>query len=416
MNRRISLPFLLTAAICCLMVMTGCAPACRQMVGDPQEPYPLASPPRAGDIVHLATGMLLTPQQVLALAGDARIVYVGETHDNPASHRLELGLLQGLAGIHPGRLALGMEMFSRSQQPVLDEWVAGQLDEKTFLKKSRWYEQWKMDFAYYRDILTFAREHRIPVVALNAEKSQIAAIRANKADQLNRNDQALLPELDLGDSYQRALAAAIFGDHSHGGVQRDGFIRAQTLWDETMADSVARYLSGPAGHDKHMLVMAGGHHIAYGFGIPRRVFRRLPVSYLLIGGQEINVGAEKQDRLMDVVLPDFPMRPYDILLYLAYEELPKSGVTLGVVTNPATTGAGLVITEIMSGSTAERAGLQRGDILLSLDGEKLNDTLDLLYALKQKHPGDDAILRIERGGATMERQVTFPQNSGAPMK
>ena len=124
------------AVALCLFILTACCATGGQLMGDPQDPYPLKSPPRIGQIVHLATGHLVTPAQMLAVAGDSRIVYVGETHDNPASHRLEVQILQGLAERHPGRIALGMEMFVRSQQPVLDRWSAGLLDEKTFLKES----------------------------------------------------------------------------------------------------------------------------------------------------------------------------------------------------------------------------------------------------------------------------------------
>ena len=76
---------------------------------------------------------------MLAAASDARIVYVGETHDNPASHRQELAVLQALDRRYPGGAALGMEMFTPAQQEVLDRWSAGELTEKEFLKTVRVY-------------------------------------------------------------------------------------------------------------------------------------------------------------------------------------------------------------------------------------------------------------------------------------
>src|SRR5512144_2581371 len=184
---------LLCLAALAPFIVTGCSHGGNQLMGDPENPYPLPSPPKVGEIVHLPSGTLVTPAQMLAVAGDARIVYLGETHDNPASHRLELEVLQGLAGLHPGRQALGMEMFVRSQQPALDRWVAGELDEKAFIKESRWYENWQMDFAYYRDLLNFARDRRIPVIALNAEKSLVAAVRSKSPDQLSASEKAQLP-------------------------------------------------------------------------------------------------------------------------------------------------------------------------------------------------------------------------------
>lgn len=390
-----------------LFAVTACCPSGkRELLGDPQNPYPLPIRPKVGEIVHLPTGTLVTPTQMVAMAGDARIVYVGETHDNPASHRLQLQVLKGLADLHQGQVALGMEMFARSQQPVLDRWVEGKLDEKAFLKESHWFDNWKMDFAYYRDLLNFARERHIPVIALNAEKSQVRALRTKPPEQLSATERAQLPELDLSDPYQRALVTAIFGDHVHGNLALDGFLRAQTLWDETMAESVARFLESPAGKDKQMVVVAGGDHVRSGFGIPRRVFRRLPVSYVIIGGREIEIPADLEVQMMDVDIPDFPMVPYDFLAFLAYEKLPES-VRLGVMIEPSPDGKGLVVKGVLPGSNAERTGLQTGDLLLAIDGEPLKDGSDLTYAVQRKHPGDRGTLQIERKGKTLKVDVLF---------
>jgi hypothetical protein len=245
---------------------------------------------------------------------------------------------------------------------------------------------------------------------LASERKLVAAVRSKTPDQLSAGEQARLPQLDLTDPYHHGLVAAIFGESSHGGMQLDGFIRIQALWDETMAESAARYLSSPAGKDNYLLVVAGGNHVRSGFGIPRRVFRRLPVSYVLIGGREINLSGDKQNRLMDVDVPDFPMAPYDFVVFLAYEDLPRTGVTLGVMMEPAPTGRGLAVKTVGPGSNAERAGLQSGDLLVAIDGEALVDTFDLIYALKQKHPGSHGLLQVERQGKTLQVDILFWQS------
>jgi uncharacterized iron-regulated protein len=390
-----------------LFATTACCPVGHKLLGDPQDPYPLAAAPKVGDIVHLPTGVVVTLDQMLAVAGDARVVYVGETHDNPASHRLELQTLQGIEERHPGKTALGMEMFNRSQQPVLDRWVAGELDEKGFLKAVRWFDSWKMDFAYYRDLLTFARDRHIPVIALNAEKSLVQAVRAKQPAELSAEEKGQLPELDQSDPYQRAMVQSFFGGHTHGEMGIDGFLRAQTLWDETMAESAARFLMSPAGRDRHLVVVAGANHVSHGFGIPRRVFRRFPSSFLTIGGSEIEIAAGVEPQTMAVDLPDFPMVPYDFLAFLAYEKLPTQGVLLGVMFEPTASGRGLLVNEVVPGSNAERAGVVRGDLLLALDGEALSDSYDLVYAVKLKHAGERSTLRLERQGKELTLEVLY---------
>jgi uncharacterized iron-regulated protein len=398
-------------AALCLMALTACTPARKNLIGDPENPYPQKTAPKIGDIVHMPTGVKVTMPQMLAMAGDARIVYVGEAHDNPAAHRLELQVLKALDERHPGSLAIGMEMFTPSQQQALDCWIAGNLEEKTFLRESRWFDGWKMDFDYYRDLLVFARDRHIPVIALNAEKKQVLEVRSRPIEQLSPQEQSLLPELDLADPYQRAMVTAIFGNNSHAKLNLDGFVRAQTLRDETMADSAVRYLESPAGRNRHMVIFTGGDHIIYGFGIPRRVFRRLPVSYVIIGGQEINIGADKQDRLMDINLPDFPMVPYDFKAYLAYEDLPAKRVLLGVGFEPATGGTGLSVITVLPGSNAERDGVKQGDIILTLDGMPLKDGIDLVYAIKAKQMGDHGVFQVKRKEQTLSIDVTFKENA-----
>lgn len=393
------------AVLMSLFAAAACCPG-KRFMGNPEAPYPPSTPAKIGEIVHLPTGMTASTAQMTDVAGDARIVYFGETHDNPASHRLELTILNALADHHPGRQALGMEMFSLSQQPALDRWVAGKLDEKTFLKESRWYENWGMDFRYYRDLLIFARERHMPVIALNADRKQVKSLQDKPPDRLSAEEQAQLPTLDLADPYENAMASAFFRGHAHGGKEPDAFIRIQALWDETMAKSVAGYLAGESGRDMHLMVIAGGNHVNYGFGIPRRAFRRLPASYILIGGREIDVPPDMRDRLMNVSLPGFPMVPYDFLVYLAYEKLPE-GVRLGVVTEPPRKGPGLVVAKVMPGSDAERSGLKEGDILLSFDGAPLTEGLDLMYAVQGKHPGDRASLRVERQGRMLDVDIQF---------
>src|SRR5574340_657028 len=107
------------------------------------------------------------------------------------------------------------------------------------------------------------------------------------------------------------------------------------------------------------------------------------------------------------------MAPYDFVVYLAYEDLPPTGVALGVQMEPGPAGRGLMVRAVAPGSNAERAGLKPGDLLLAIDGEVLADSFDLIYALKQKQPGAQGMLKIERQGQTLNVDILFVQGDGA---
>lgn len=402
-----------------LTLLCACAPLQRPMVGNPQLPYPPPRAPQVGDILHVHTGFFVDTEAMLDAALDTRIVYIGEVHDNPASHRLELTVLKAMAQRYPGRTAVAMEMFTPAQQPTLDAWVAGEIDEKTLLK--RWYKGWSMDFDYYRDILAFARQERIPVLGINAEKKLVQAVARKEFKDLTAEEQAQLPKtLDMTDPYQLALTETIFGGHDKGGEHLPGFQRVQTLWDETMAENIVRYLDAPQSEDVHLLVLAGGNHVRNGFGIPRRVFRSLPLSYTLIGSQELEVSeAKKEEAYMQVTLPTFASPAYDFLVYNRYEDLEKAPeVKLGVKLEEK--DGKVAVVGMLPGSSAEKSGLKDGDILRRLDEEPLTDSFDLVYALKQKQVGGQGRLIVEREGKELTLPLTYeaaPQHGqNAPSK
>lgn len=391
-----------------LFLLGGCMSAQLERavtLGDPEMPYPPERPPQVGDILHNPTGFFVSEQAMFDMAADARIIYIGETHDNPASHRVQLRVLEELSTRFPGEISLGMEMFTSVQQAVLDRWTAGELSEREFLKESAWYETWRMDFDYYRDILLLARDKRIAVIGLNADRGLVRQISRSPIEELPEDIRAELPEFGAPDPYHTALINAIFSGHNAGQGDMDGFLRVQTLWDEIMAENIANHLKEPGHTLRRMVVLAGGNHVSYGFGIPRRVYRRLPVSYLLIGTKEIEIPPDKQDRFMDVKKPAFPMPPYDLTVFTAYEDLGKQEVKLGIMLEAHEQG--VAVGGIIPDSAAQRAGLQQGDVLLQMDGENLEDSFDVIYLVKQKRPGDRSTLRIERAGEQMELAVEF---------
>ena len=142
------------------------------------------------------------------------------------------------------------------------------------------------------------------------------------------------------------------------------------------------------------------------------MFRRVPASYLLVGSNEIDIPADKQDRLMNVVKPDYPMPPYDFVMYTRYEDLPSPGVKLGVMFEPG--AKGLTVQGVMPGSAAAAAGMESGDILIGIDDSPINEPFDLIYALQQKQVGDSAQLKLLHADQEQLKEVQFSQASQQP--
>jgi len=389
-----------------LVLMTsllGCQPT-TQYLGDPELPYPPDHDPVIGDILHLPTGIFVDQTVMFDQVNRTQVVFVGETHDNPASHRLQVEILQSLQQNNPGQITLAMEMFTPSQQSVLDLWTSGKLTEKEFLQKVTCYNTWRTHFACSRTLLSYCRDHKTPILAFNAEPSLKQKVARTPLTELTIAEQQQLTHMPQRDPYQEAMVQAIFSDHKMGQNMLEGFQRVQTLWDETMAQNLAEYLQ-QQGKDRQVLVIAGGNHIRYGFGIPRRMFRRVPASYLLIGSKELDIPADKQDRLMNVVKPDYPMPPYHFLTFTRYEDLPNPGVKLGIMLDQVISG--LLVKKVISGSVAEQQGLKEGDILTQIDTQPLTDPFDLIYELQQKTSDDTIELTLQREDKSFTQKINF---------
>ncbi|WP_167527978.1 ChaN family lipoprotein [Desulfosarcina alkanivorans] len=222
-------------------------------------------------ILKTDTASVVTRQQMIADLARHRVVYVGESHTNPSHHAIQLEVIRALAQ-NTSNLVIGMEMFDHTYQAVLDRWVAGELDETAFLQQTHWYANWRFNFGLYRDILEYAKEKGIRIIALNVPFHIPPRIRVGGIASLSEADRRHLPAvINTTDAGHRAYLQEIFNLHAFRGRDTfDFFYEAQCTWEDAMAEAVADH-PGPG----TMVVLAGNGHIIRKFGIPNRAFARV---------------------------------------------------------------------------------------------------------------------------------------------
>ena len=389
----------------CLLALAGCAGARPAYKGGGDMPYPPQAQPKADEIRHLPTGLSLSFEGAMDLISAARLVCIGETHDNIHAHRVELRILQELERRFPGKVAVGMEMFREPDQEFLDRWTKGEITEIEFLKATKWYENWGSDFGYYRDILRFARDRRIDVVALNPSRELQHVVARTGLDNVSGELKAKLPEIGEPDPYQRAAMKAVYGAHLKSEGMFDSFFRVQLLWEETMAVRIVDYLRSPRGEGKKMVTITGGWHVRHGFGIPKKVLRRMPVPYTIVMPEEISIPEDKKDRLMNVDLPEIPLLPADFYWMVPYEDLEGKQMALGVRLSAKDNG--VLVEGVMDGSPAAKAGILKGDRFVSFDGDPVADMSDIYLRVRAKKDGDRAAVVVRRDGADTPIEVRF---------
>jgi len=330
--------------------------------------YILDQPPRGA-----AVEKSLEFDAIMAGIADSRVVYVGETHVNQADHLLQFRVLQAIHQRYP-EVAVAMEMFNRSSQAALDAYVKGDIDERQFLKDAEYFKNWGYDYRYYRDILQYARQHRLPVIALNLDKDIVSdTFRNGGITGLSPEIKDTLPvERDLSmPGYRQRLAQAF---QNHSGPHFDGndkkmanFIQSQVLWDETMSEAIADYLTSHP--ETKMIVIAGSGHVVKENAVPPRVARRIPV---------------KQTVMVNVRQGDLAPDEADYVFFSEQVNLPPSPM-LGVML--AEKEAGPTIDGFSPMSGAKAAGMKEDDVILALDGQEVHTVDDIKISLLYKDHG-----------------------------
>ncbi|MFH1019905.1 MAG: ChaN family lipoprotein, partial [Pseudomonadota bacterium] len=349
----------------------------RKSIADTDQGLRLAiDPPPMGIALPKALSFAAIIEQI----AEARAVYVGENHTRLEDHLLQLRVIRGLFAQNP-KLAIGMEMFSREVQPILDRYVAGELSERELLKQSEYFSKWGYDYRFYREIINFARSHKLPIVALNQEKEIVGKVFKEGSSALATEESAKLPEdRDLSIPGYRERITEVFSMHGQHGTQEqlNGFFQAQGIWDETMAESVAAYLT--ANPESRMVVLAGYGHTDKGTAIPPRVARRMPALR-----QTVILNSEPGE--------DLDQSEADYLIFSKPAALPPAAL-LGVML--ADTAAGPQIKGFSEQSKAGAAGIRAKDVILALDDEPVATIDDLKIFLLSKEIGMSITVKVKR--------------------
>ena len=76
---------------------------------------------------------------------------------------------------------------------------------------------------------------------------------------------------------------------------------------------------------------------------------------------------------------------------------------------------GVLIVAVGDETPASEAGLQRGDILLAIDGDMVNTAAELSHVILMRDPGDTLDLTVKRGDEELTLAVTLADQDGYPL-
>ena len=278
-------------------------------------------------------GTPATWPQLMAAVADAEVIIVGEEHGDAVGHRVELAIVQDVLDRWPGS-ALSMEMLDRTEQAVVDDYLADFIDLETFqertaatrwLKISRQYVDreinrttfekritrlgWPEWETNYQPIIDAARSAGAPVIAANTPWLVYTSVARREGferlDDVTPAQRALfevpaeIPQGKYRERFWEVMAGRAEGepppedddaddaddadeDSAHTGLDDEtvaAIFRGQLVMDATMAASIAT--ASRAGAPK-VVHLVGHFHCDFEGGLVQELRRRLPDAEILV--------------------------------------------------------------------------------------------------------------------------------------
>ncbi len=222
-------------------------------------------------VVRAPDGTALPEADIVAAMAASDVVLIGEQHDHPVGLELAADLFAKLlAGPAGATAALALETFSREDQPAVDAFLRGDIDEATLCERAGL----KRLSGGHARMMKTAQQARRPVIASNAPRRLVSMARREgltALEALPPEDQALvtIPQT-LSDGAYRAAFVEVMGG-AHAGVDAttlEGFFRAQNVWDATMAASVVAAIQTGL---RPVVLVVGSFHVDFAGGLRARV-------------------------------------------------------------------------------------------------------------------------------------------------
>lgn len=131
-----------------------------------------------------------------------------------------------------------------------------------------------------------------------------------------------------------------------------------------------------------------GSYIGYSFAIPESIVKKVVVDL-------------KEFGVVQRALLGIQFRPVD------QDFLDTEGKELGIEEI-----GGMYVAAVVEGGAASQAGVRKGDVILSIDGVKLNDAGTLQEQIARRRPNDRVKLSVKRDGKVKQIEVTLRNKAG----
>ena len=252
-------------------------------------------------------GNSATFEQIISSIKESDVVFLGEQHDDAIAHSLQVQIFKsGFDKYRNDRkIVLSLEMFERDVQVVLDEYLRDLITEKKFLDDSRPWGNYKTD---YRPLVEFAKENKLEVIAANAPRRYVNMVSRSGKSSLEKLSSeakkwlAPLPFGEASEAYSKKFNA-LMGKMADPAGAHNPMLASQSLWDATMAHSIAKSLK--ENKDKLIFHLNGSFHTENRLGTVEHLLKYRPQTKVLVITMRYENDFNNFDRSKHTDLGDF---------------------------------------------------------------------------------------------------------------
>lgn len=221
--------------------------------------FALSAKEKPAYVLFNQKGQRVSYEKMIRKLVQSDVVLVGELHDNPISHWLELTMTKDCG--KQRSLVLGAEMFEHDNQQALTNYVQGKITAKGLDSSARLWKNYKTDYA---PLVNYAKENQLAFIATNVPRKYAGQVAKGGFEVLNGLTDTekgwLAPQPIAYDAelpgYQKMLE--MMGEHTSPNMPK-----AQALKDATMAHFIFQNWSA----DKLFIHYNGSYHSEFHEGI-----------------------------------------------------------------------------------------------------------------------------------------------------
>jgi uncharacterized iron-regulated protein len=267
--------------------MIGCTPMIKKSVD-----------PLIGKIYESSKQQEVSYQMLFKKMLDARVIYLGENHENADHHAIQLRILKDL--IQAGKKPLiGFEFFSIDQTAHLMSFVQIKphntdpqsivIKEKDLREKLGWHAHGDQAWQYYYQLIELALKNKLTIFGADLPKCIVKRIVRVGAENLTGIENNLLQPTFFDDMpYQQLMYSKFKAVHCGFSTPKmsERMYQAWIARNDTMAYSIVSML--PDDENRPLVMILGAGHVQHNMAVYDRVaFYKPDLNQINLGLQEI---------------------------------------------------------------------------------------------------------------------------------